>query len=92
VGSKLEELRVQAKVVVNSLEVARLAARRGHGVTWLPETLAREDVERAELVAVLKKFWLPPVPFQLVYPSARHLAPQVRAAIELLVERLKEAP
>lgn len=91
VGSKLEELRVQARVVVNSLEVARLAARRGHGVTWLPETLAREDVERAELVAVLKKFWLPPVPFQLVYPSARHVAPQVRAAIELLVERLKAA-
>jgi len=37
---------------------------------------------------VLKKYWLPPVPIQLVYPSARMLAPQVRVAIEALIRGL----
>jgi DNA-binding transcriptional LysR family regulator len=35
----------------------------------------------------LESFWPPPVPVQLLYPTSRHLAPQVRAAVELLMDR-----
>jgi hypothetical protein len=38
----------------------------------------------------LREAWPPSVPLQRVYPSARHLTPQVRAAIDLLVLGLKE--
>jgi DNA-binding transcriptional LysR family regulator len=90
IGKTLHEFPVHGRVVVNSLWMAQMAARRGHGVTWLPPTFARDEVRRGTLVPVLRKFWQPPMPMQLVYPSARHLAPQVRAAIELLAVRLKD--
>jgi DNA-binding transcriptional LysR family regulator len=45
------------------------------------------DVARGKLVPVLESFWPPPVPVQLLYPTSRHLAPQVRAAVELLMDR-----
>jgi len=37
---------------------------------------------------VLRDFWPAPTPIHLVYPSSRHLAPQVRAAIEALTAGL----
>jgi DNA-binding transcriptional LysR family regulator len=89
IGKQPAERPVRGRVVVNSVSVAQIAAQRGHGITWLPGLIARDDVKRRALVPVLKGFWPPPVPVQLVYPSARHLAPQVRAAIELLAGRLK---
>jgi DNA-binding transcriptional LysR family regulator len=70
--------------------VAQLATLRGHGVAWLPSPFARDGLKSGALVPVLKQFWPPPMPVQLVYPSARHLAPPVRAAIELLAARLKQ--
>lgn len=79
---------VRGKVVANSLAVARMAAMRGHGVAWLPQPFAQAEIDTGRLIPVLKKFWLPPIPIQLVYPSARMLAPQVRVAIEALVEGL----
>ncbi len=90
IGKRLQEVPVQGRVVVNSLAVAQLAAERGHGVTWLPAPFGRDGLKRGALVAVLRRFWPPPIPVQLVYPSARHLAPQVRAAIELIARRVKD--
>jgi DNA-binding transcriptional LysR family regulator len=90
IGKNLVDLPVRGRIVVSNLSVAQLAAERGHGITWLPTPFAREEIRHGVLVPVLRKFWPPPVPMQLVYPSVRHLAPQVRAAIELLAVRLKE--
>jgi DNA-binding transcriptional LysR family regulator len=88
VGKSLVELPVRGRMVVSSLAVARMAAERGHGITWLPTPFCKE-VREGTLVPVLQEYWPPPVPVQLVYPSGRCLAPQVRAAIELLAARLK---
>lgn len=88
IDGKPVEVPVRGRVVGNSIAVARLAAVRGLGVAWLPDLVGSIDVAKGLLVPVLKKFWLPPVPIQLVYPSARMLAPQVRVAIEALVEGL----
>jgi DNA-binding transcriptional LysR family regulator len=61
---------------------ASRACRSGHRVdTWW----VRERGRRAR--PVLESFWPPPVPVQLLYPTSRHLAPQVRAAVELLMDR-----
>lgn len=87
-GKKTREVAVRGPVRANSLEVVRLAALRGHGITWLPETLARDDVAAGRLVPVLRDHWPAPVAVHLVYPSSRHLAPQVRAAIDALTEGL----
>ena len=90
IGKKLVDVPVQGRVVVNHLSVAELAAKRGHGIAWLPTPFGRDALKSGALVPVLRKFWPPPVPVQLVYPSARYLAPQVRVAIELLAARLKK--
>ena len=90
IGKKVVDVPVRGRMVVNDLAIAQLAAERGHGITWLPTPYGREEVRHGALVPVLRKYWPPPVPVQLVYPSVRHLAPQVRAAIELLAVRLKE--
>jgi DNA-binding transcriptional LysR family regulator len=89
IGKKLVEIPVNGRVVLNNLAMVQLAARRGYGITWLPAPLARDDLRRGSLVPVLRQFWPPPVPVQLVYPSARHLSPQVRVAIDLLAARFK---
>jgi uncharacterized protein YbjT (DUF2867 family) len=65
----------------------RLAALAGQGIAWIPGGYASADVARGKLVPVLESFWPPPVPVQLLYPTSRHLAPQVRAAVELLLDR-----
>jgi DNA-binding transcriptional LysR family regulator len=86
---RIEDITVGKRIVANAIVVVRLAAIAGHGVAWIPGMIAAGDVERGKLVPVLAAYWPPPIPVQLVYPSARHLAPQVRAAIDLLQERLK---
>ena len=91
-GRRLIDMVVRRHVVANSLAVVRLGALRGLGVAWLPEPVTRDDVKARRLVPVLRAHWPAPIPVQLLYPSSRHLAPQVRAAIELLHERLRFTP
>ena len=88
IDGKHTEITVRGRVVSSSIAIARLAALRGHGIAWLPQPLSALQVEAGTLVPVLKKFWLPPTPLQLVYPSSRSLAPQVRVAIEALAREL----
>lgn len=90
VGNRTRQVAVRGPVRANSLEVLRQAAVRGHGITWLPESIARDDVAAGRLVPVLRRFWPSPGSIHLVYPSSRHLAPQVRAAIEALTEGLRD--
>ena len=89
VGKSLVELPVRGRIVVSSLAAAEMAAERGHGITWLPTPFGTRQVREGTLVPVLRKYWPPPLPVQLIYPSGRYLAPQVRVAIELLAARLK---
>lgn len=91
-GRQRDEVKLKRRLVVNSLRVVAKAAIAGFGIAWLPELLAAEHVANGTLVPVLPETWPPSAPFSLVYPSARHLAPQVRAAIELLATRLAIVP
>jgi DNA-binding transcriptional LysR family regulator len=88
-GKQREEVTVPRTIVANDLGVVRLALLGGHGIGWLPGPHSRELVQRGKLVAILEDRWPPPTPLHIVYPSARHLAPQVRAAIEHLHARLQ---
>jgi DNA-binding transcriptional LysR family regulator len=86
-GKRTEEVTVKKRIVANALSVVRLAALAGHGIAWMPGTVADPEVARGKLVPVLQKHWPAPMPVQLLYPTSRHLAPQVRAAVELLLAR-----
>ncbi|NUO63688.1 MAG: LysR family transcriptional regulator [Gemmatimonadaceae bacterium] len=60
--------------------IARLA-RGGVGLAMLYEHQAREDIERGELVEVLREFSTPFPGFYLYYPKRRHASPALRAFI-----------
>jgi len=64
---------------VNNAFAARDAAAAGLGIALLPELVARGT----PLVRVLPKIAGPRVPFHAVFPSARFLAPKVRAFVDL---------
>jgi DNA-binding transcriptional LysR family regulator len=77
---RTEEITVKKRIVPNALSVVRLAALAGQGIARIPGGYASADVARGKLVPVLESFWSPSVHVQLLYPTSRHLAPQVRAA------------
>jgi LysR family transcriptional regulator for bpeEF and oprC len=87
-GAKREEVNVPRTHVTNSLAVVRHAVVSGYGIGWLPGAQTLDLVSTGTLVPILERYWPPPMPVSLVYPSARHLAPQVRVAIEHLQSRL----
>ncbi len=87
-GRKRLDVTVNGPLSTNQLAVAKLAAVQGRGITWLPEPYAADDIARGRLVPVLRRFWPAPVPMQLLYPSARNLAPQVRVTVDALARAL----
>jgi len=86
--SRVEEFMAKKRLIVNSLAVVCDAAIAGFGLAWIPETMAGDAVSRGLLVPVLEEKWPSPQPLHLVYASARHLAPRVRAAIDLLLRHI----
>ncbi len=84
---KVLPVKVRVHAEANSFLVLRDLARGGHGLARLPSYFAAEPVQRGELVSVLDKYLPEPLPWHVVYPSARHLSPKVRALVELLERR-----
>lgn len=61
----------------------------GHGIANLPGFIVREQVENGDLVALLRKFAIEPLPVCIVYPSRELLSPAKRALIDYLIERIE---
>lgn len=61
-------------------------AERGGGLTMALSYQVAEHVEAGRLKVVLANFEPPPLPIQLVHPTARFLSAKVRAFIDLVVE------
>ena len=59
-------------------------ARVGAGIAMLYEHQAREDIDRGDLVEVLREFSTPFPGFYLYYPKRRHASPALRAFVEHL--------
>ena len=66
----------------------RSLARRGVGITLLPENLCADLVHAGELEVVLPDWRLPDGICHAVFASRRGLLPAVRVFIDFLAERL----
>jgi len=78
-------VKVEGQLTINDIAVIRHAALNGVGIAFVPEDIARVDIENGELVRVLVD-WTPPFPgYYLYYPSRRQQSP----AFTLLVEALR---
>jgi DNA-binding transcriptional LysR family regulator len=87
-GSK--DFLVSGGFLANDVRAVHLAARTGYGIAYLALFEVADDLRNGRLVRVLRDFPAPGVPFNLVYPSRRHLAPRTRLVIDFIWEQLRQ--
>ena len=81
-------VRLAPRLLANDVEARLDAARAGHGIARVLSYQVTEDLGAGRLVRVLRDFEPPPLPVQLVTASRAHMAPKVRAFLDLAAERL----
>ena len=90
VASSGESVRVEhsPRLVCHDFVLLRAAVLAGLGITLLPESVVRADLDSGRLEAVLPGWTLPLGILHAVFPSRRGLLPSVRALIDFLAQRL----
>ena len=81
---------VSGGFLANDVRAVHLAARTGYGIAYLALFEVADDLRNGRLVRVLRDFPAPGVPFSLVYPSRRHLAPRTRLVIDFIWEQVRQ--
>ncbi|MFZ5791136.1 MAG: LysR family transcriptional regulator [Pseudomonadota bacterium] len=81
-------LPVRARFAVNQADAAIAAAREGRGIVAALSYQVAPDLKAGQLVRVLQDFETAPIPVQLVFPSARHMVPRLRAFLDFAAPRL----
>jgi len=79
---------VSGRIAVTNFQGVKRAAAAGLGIALLPATLAEPEASEGRLSVVLPLATPPADNLWAVYPSTRHLAPKVRAFIDLLEAEL----
>ena len=85
---KQQKIKVSSHVEVNRAEAAIGLAREGIGLARILSYQVAGELKEGSLVRVLGAYELSPVPVQLVYLSARLLAPRVRAFLDFAAGRI----
>ena len=88
-GSK--DFRVSGGFLANDVRAVHIAARTGYGIAYLALFDVFDDLRSGRLVRVLRDFPARGVPYSLVYPSRRHLAPRTRLVIDFIWEQFRQA-
>ena len=93
IGASGEKVNVEmrARLICGDFTVLYEAARRGLGVTALPEFVCAPAIVRGELDVVLPDWTMPQGTMHFVYPSRRGQLPSVRALVDFLADRLPGA-
>jgi DNA-binding transcriptional LysR family regulator len=86
---KEQRLPIKPSFITNSADAAIEHAERGGGLTMVLAYQVVESVRRRKLQVVLQRYELPPLPIQLVFPTARLPAASLKAFIELVVATRK---
>ncbi len=86
-----EVLRVQGRnaFTVDDGNAYVAAGVAGLGALWLPEYMARPDIERGELVLLFPDWQLDPMPLYVAYPPNRHVSAKLRVFIDWVVALLR---
>jgi DNA-binding transcriptional LysR family regulator len=85
-----QQFRVSGGFLANDFSAVRVAARSGYGIALLPLLAVLDDLRSGELICVLSEFPAQSIPFSLVYPSRRHLAPRTRFVLDFILEQVRE--
>lgn len=90
-GGQRVTVDIQPRLICGDFALLAEAARRGVGVTLLPEFVCAPWVARGELEVLLPEWSVPDGVMHFVYPSRRGQLPGVRALVEYLAEQLPSA-
>jgi DNA-binding transcriptional LysR family regulator len=85
-----KDFRVSGGFLANDVRAVHLAARTGYGIAYLTLLEVFDDLRNGTLVRVLSDFPAAGVPFSLVYPSRRHLAPRTRLVMDFIWEQVRQ--
>ena len=85
-----EDFRVSGGFLANDIRAVHLASRTGYGIAYLALVEVFDDLRNGTLVCVLRDFPATGLPFNLVYPSRRHLAPRTRLVMDFIWEQVRQ--
>lgn len=88
VAGRERSRRLTPRLMVNDVEAALVAARANCGIASALSYQVAEDLADGRLARVLPEYELPALPVHLVVPSARHMAPRVRAFLDYAARQL----
>ncbi len=75
-------VRLVPRLIVNEVEATLFAVRAGRGIGRALSYQVADDLASSALVRLLPELEPPPLPVQLVVPSARHLSPRARSFVD----------
>jgi DNA-binding transcriptional LysR family regulator len=83
-GGKALEVQVRGQVICNTTPQMLVAALEGHGLAYIPESLAQAYIDQGQLVQVLGD-WCPRYTgYHLYYPSRRQPSPAFALVVDTL--------
>lgn len=85
-----EEINIYPCMSGNTAQALRKAAVSGIGITLLPHTITRRDLDAGTLVPVLPQYSRPGSGLHALYPSRRYLPLAVSAFMALVTEKLNQ--
>lgn len=81
---------VPSRLLVNSAEVAVIAATAGAGIARVLSYQIDALVQSGALVTLMESHELPPIPASMVYPSQRQVPLKLRAFLDFAIPRIRE--
>ena len=87
-NAKPQTVKLKPRLEVDQMEVAIDAAAGGRGIAAVLSYQVEQPIRAGRLVRILKTFEPAALPVHFVFPTARLMAPSVRAFLDLAVPRL----
>ncbi|MES2191516.1 MAG: LysR substrate-binding domain-containing protein [Pseudomonadota bacterium] len=88
-GGQIHEFQHQPRYIADDLQTLKLAVLAGTGISFLPETLSRAELQAQLLVPVLPGWTIRSGMVHAVFPSRRGQVPAVRSFLDFLGEHMQ---
>jgi DNA-binding transcriptional LysR family regulator len=91
-GARSAEVELPARLLVSDMDILHAAACANLGIALLPAFRCVDDLRARRLERVLPDWAPPATPVHVVYPTSRHLSPNVKSFVEHLQKRMSPPP
>ncbi|MGP9436266.1 LysR family transcriptional regulator [Ewingella sp. AOP8-B2-18] len=85
-------LSLPRNLIFNNTDAGLRAAIDGLGIAHLPVYVAESAIKNKLLQPILTEFMVPLGSLSLIWPSNRHLSPQVRAFVDFIINEVRANP